>query len=259
MISINSRTGRRGVRLLFMTTMLFALLASVAYASIPDSSGVFTACRLNATGTIRLIDPSLPASSLLSHCTRFETQVSWNQAGQPGAPGVAGPPGADGAPGAPGPAGPPGPPGTGGSASATVATLEIGGLNGAGCSSDASYHTIGVGCPNRPTVGGEYFTAFEVDPADYPTGAVATFRAVMLVFPNETLCTRLFDLTTATAVAGSELCSTNASTTANQVFRPSASPIALQAGTSWVLQVKHSGAFMGSGSLARAQLLIDWE
>ena len=33
--------------------------AGVAYATIPDANGVYTACRLKATGTIRLIDPSL--------------------------------------------------------------------------------------------------------------------------------------------------------------------------------------------------------
>ena len=38
--------------------------AGIAYATIPDANGVYTACRLNITGTIRLIDPSLGAGSL---------------------------------------------------------------------------------------------------------------------------------------------------------------------------------------------------
>ena len=66
---------------------LFALAGGVAYATIPDGAGVYTACKLNALGTIRLIDPSLPASSLLSHCTALETAISWNQRGQKGDPG----------------------------------------------------------------------------------------------------------------------------------------------------------------------------
>src|SRR5215469_6755160 len=65
----------------------------IAYATIPDGGGVYTACRLNNVGTIRLIDPSGPSSSLLSHCTSLETQIQWNQQGQTGAAGPAGPAG----------------------------------------------------------------------------------------------------------------------------------------------------------------------
>ncbi|MFY9577862.1 MAG: hypothetical protein WAQ33_00920 [Gaiellaceae bacterium] len=42
-----------------------ALAGGVAYATIPDGNGLYTACKLNATGTIRLIDPSVGSSSLL--------------------------------------------------------------------------------------------------------------------------------------------------------------------------------------------------
>lgn len=66
----------------------------------PDGGNVYTACMLKNVGTVRLIDPTLPSSNLLSHCTALETQISWNQQGQkgePGAPGVAGKNGADGA------------------------------------------------------------------------------------------------------------------------------------------------------------------
>lgn len=84
---------------------LLTLAGGVAYATIPDAAGVYTACKLKSTGTIRLIDPSLSSSSLLSHCTSLESQISWNQQGQQG------PPGKDGAPGKDGPAGPQGVPG----------------------------------------------------------------------------------------------------------------------------------------------------
>jgi len=78
---------------------LVALLVAggIAYATIPDGGGVFTACRLNGVGTIRLIDPSGPSSSLLSRCTQLETQIQWNAKGQTGATGQAGPAGPAGA------------------------------------------------------------------------------------------------------------------------------------------------------------------
>jgi hypothetical protein len=88
---------RRMLRLAVVTTGLLALGGGIAYATIPDSNGVYTACRLNNVGTIRLIDPTAtPVSSLLNHCTSFETQISWNQGG---------PTGPKGPPGDKGPAG----------------------------------------------------------------------------------------------------------------------------------------------------------
>jgi hypothetical protein len=74
--------------------------AGIAYATIPDANGVYTACKLNATGTIRLIDPSVGTASLLGHCTSLETQISWNQKGQQGPAGPQGPAGEDGTNGA---------------------------------------------------------------------------------------------------------------------------------------------------------------
>ena len=54
---------------------------------------------LNGLGTVRLIDPSLASSSLMSHCTSLETKVTWNQQGQKGDPGPTGPASKNGAPG----------------------------------------------------------------------------------------------------------------------------------------------------------------
>ena len=72
--------------------LLIAVCAgAVASATIPGDGNVVTACMLKNVGTIRLIDPSPASSNLMSHCTSLETQVSWNQKGQPGpqgAPGV---------------------------------------------------------------------------------------------------------------------------------------------------------------------------
>ncbi len=103
--------GRLGMRSGLLIVAALALAGGIAYASIPSGAGVYTACKLNATGTIRLIDPSLPSSSLLSHCIALESQITWDQNGQPGpagAPGPQGPQGPKGETGATGPAGPPG-------------------------------------------------------------------------------------------------------------------------------------------------------
>jgi hypothetical protein len=87
---------------LVASTTLFLVVGGIADATIPDSQGAYTACRLKDVGTIRLIDPSLPASNGQSHCTSVEVQFTFNSKGQPGAPG---PVGQKGDKGDPGPAG----------------------------------------------------------------------------------------------------------------------------------------------------------
>ena len=85
-----------------------ALVGGAAWATTADGPVVYTACKLDALGTIRLINPSLGQSSLLGHCTKFETQISWNQAGAAGAAGPVGPKGPAGVAGPGGAAGPKG-------------------------------------------------------------------------------------------------------------------------------------------------------
>ena len=68
-----------------------AIVGGVAYATIPGPGNVYSACMLKGVGTIRLIDKSLPATNLMSHCTDKEIEISWNQAGQPGPAGPVGP------------------------------------------------------------------------------------------------------------------------------------------------------------------------
>lgn len=80
---------RKGVLVLVGAAALLSV-AGVAYATIPDSAGVYTACKLNGVGTSRLIDPSGPSHSLLSRCTAFETQITWKQQGQKGDAGAPG-------------------------------------------------------------------------------------------------------------------------------------------------------------------------
>jgi len=113
---------RRSRRVVGLTVVLFAAAGGVAYATIPDGSGVYTACKLNATGTIRLIDTSLGSSSLLGHCTALQTHITWNRQGQQGPTGPEGPQGPKGdvgAVGATGAAGPQGPKGDTGPAGPT--------------------------------------------------------------------------------------------------------------------------------------------
>src|SRR3954468_1560940 len=95
--------GRRHARLAVAMIVVAAVTSGIAYAAIPDGGGVFNACVLKNVGTIRLIDTS--KSGLQGHCSNVETEVTWNQQGQPGA---AGAPGAKGDKGDPGAAGAPG-------------------------------------------------------------------------------------------------------------------------------------------------------
>jgi hypothetical protein len=83
---------------------MLAVAGGVAYAAIPDTgTSTYHACMLKNVGTIRIIDPSLPTSSLLQHCNaNLETQITFNQngpKGDAGPPGAVGPPGPQGAPG----------------------------------------------------------------------------------------------------------------------------------------------------------------
>jgi hypothetical protein len=85
---------RRPLQLGVIAIAVLALGSGIAYAAIPGSGGVYTACMLKHVGTLRLIDTSLPSSNPMSHCsTTFETQVSWNQTGQQGQQGPQGPKG----------------------------------------------------------------------------------------------------------------------------------------------------------------------
>ena len=102
---------RRLVRVAVLSVALLGLAGGIAYATIPDSNHVYTACMLKATGTVRLIDTSLPSHDLRSHCTAWEEQISWNQQGQQGDQGLQGPKGDTGPQGPKGDTGDQGPKG----------------------------------------------------------------------------------------------------------------------------------------------------
>jgi hypothetical protein len=92
MITFVSRSAKR----MGCVGVLFAAAAGIAYAAIPGSGGTYTGCMLNKVGTVRLIDASLPASNLMSHCTSAETKFTFNQQGQQGSPGMPGKDGVNG-------------------------------------------------------------------------------------------------------------------------------------------------------------------
>jgi hypothetical protein len=139
------RVRRSSVAIAGAAIALVAVLGGVAYATIPGSSGLYTACELKSLGTIRLIDPTLKASSLESHCVSpIEQQITWNQTGPPGPQGVAGatgPIGRTGASGVSGPAGSSGPEGVPGA----VGPAGSQGPTGAGAPTDVSMYTSFVG------------------------------------------------------------------------------------------------------------------
>jgi hypothetical protein len=167
-----------------------AIAAAVAGATIPGDGNVYTACMLKNVGTIRLIDPALPSSNLMSHCTSLETPVSWNQKGTPGLPGQAGAAGKDGVdgkdgqPGIAGPKGDRGDKGDPGSAVASLADLngaacQRSGLNGAVQVSVAANGAIGLTCvvaaPPPPDCdddfSGDFHQAFNLGSVSGDTGA----------------------------------------------------------------------------------------
>ncbi len=133
-------------RVLGTAAVFVAMGGGIAYAAIPDSGGVYTGCRLNNVGTIRLIDPSLPSSNLLSRCTAVETKFTFNAKGAKGDPGAAGAPGAKGDKGDTGPAGAPGAKGDTGDAGPAGAKGDPGASGEAGAKGDK-------GDKSRPCVG----------------------------------------------------------------------------------------------------------
>jgi type VI secretion system secreted protein Hcp len=100
-----------GKTLALIAVAILAAAGTYAVASIPDSGGVITACwdhnnDTNHFGTLRVIDPSLPAAGHSNYeysCLTNETQITWNQQGPTGPAGPQGPAGLQGVQGPQGP------------------------------------------------------------------------------------------------------------------------------------------------------------
>ena len=120
--------GLRGRRFAFATVAIFAVAGGIAYAAIPDASGVYHACVMK-NGSIRIIDPSTDQCRPSN-----ETEITFNQKGQTGDPGAQGPAGTNGTNGADG-------------KSPTVAPVAVGDSHcvaGGAAITDAAGHTAYV-------------------------------------------------------------------------------------------------------------------
>src|SRR5438105_9710357 len=80
------------VRLTALVAVVVGLAAGgIAYASIPDASGVIHGCYKTVNGVLRVIDTDKGGK-----CVPGETALNWNQTGPKGATGAKGPTGAAG-------------------------------------------------------------------------------------------------------------------------------------------------------------------
>jgi hypothetical protein len=101
------KAGRRRIPAALATAAgVLLVVAGVAHATIPDSSGAIHGCYARSGGSLRVIDASV------TNCKAGETSLDWNVQGQRG---PQGPQGADGPAGPSGPQGPQGPTGSQGS------------------------------------------------------------------------------------------------------------------------------------------------
>ena len=98
----------RPLKLTMVVLAALSIAAGVAYATIPDSGGVFHGCYDKQSGQLRIFDP---AGGTIKACSSKEVEVRWSQtgpAGPAGAAGAQGPAGSKGEPGEQGPKGDPG-------------------------------------------------------------------------------------------------------------------------------------------------------
>jgi hypothetical protein len=86
------RLRRRTALALATCAAALVLAGGTAYASIPGTGGLITACYSRPAGALRVINAGAGAQ-----CGRDEKKLSWNQAGPRGATGPRGLPGFDGA------------------------------------------------------------------------------------------------------------------------------------------------------------------
>jgi hypothetical protein len=90
------------MRVFAVAVIAVAVGGGVAYATIPDASGVIHSCYAKSGGALRVIDAGV------TNCKSGETSLDWNQKGPQGLQGAQGPPGTAGPQGPPGPTGPAG-------------------------------------------------------------------------------------------------------------------------------------------------------
>jgi len=111
------RTTRKRTTAAALAAML-VIGAGVAYASIPDQSGIIHGCYKDVDGKLRVIDTGSGET-----CGPSEIALDWNQQGPQGPTGPAGPQGPQGPAGPTGPQGPQGPTGPQGPAASGMAIV----------------------------------------------------------------------------------------------------------------------------------------
>ena len=166
-------TGRR----LALVVVLALVGAGIAYAAIPDSSGVIHGCYSTKNGALRVIDSS-------AKCANGEVALNWNQQGPKGDTGATGPQGAvgpqgpagpKGDTGAAGPQGAPGPAGAQGPKGDTGATGPQGAVGPQG-PAGPNGDTGPAGAQGVPGPAGAQGPKGDTGPAgpQGPSGVVAT-------------------------------------------------------------------------------------
>ena len=88
------RLGRRGRYSVVFVVAALVALGGIAYATIPDASGVINGCYSKTSGALRVIDKALG-----QNCSSAENALNWNQTGPTGPTGPTGATGATGAKG----------------------------------------------------------------------------------------------------------------------------------------------------------------
>ncbi len=102
---MNGSIRRRLIAAAVAAALVGLAAAGIAYAAIPDGTGVIHGCYANKGGSLRVIDTGLGQS-----CdSKNETSLTWSQTGPSGARGPTGAKGTTGATGAKGPSGATGP------------------------------------------------------------------------------------------------------------------------------------------------------
>jgi hypothetical protein len=110
---------RKPAAVVAVAALALLVAGGIAYATVPDSSGVIHGCYLKGLGTLRVVDTGKSQT-----CSKFETPLDWSQTGPQGAQGSQGPQGPQGQDGSQGPQGLPGPQGPAGPAGASHGYYE---------------------------------------------------------------------------------------------------------------------------------------
>ena len=108
------------------------------------------------------------------------------------------------------------------------------------------------------TLAGSLPPLLALDPGDYPSGASFQFEATWRQASGTIACLRLFDVTTNTPVAGSEICS---SAVGGTLVRPRSSPITLALSEhEYITQGKCglTAPVCGSPSIGIGRVIVEW-